>query len=57
MNLEEQLDDMTVKASEDAANVHTLQIQVNTLEEGTNVAHYCHSAVMLDFLFMLCFHV
>ena len=34
MNLEEQLDDMAVKASEDAANLHSLQIQVDTLDEG-----------------------
>ena len=34
MNLEEQLDDMVVKASEDAANLHSLQIQVDTLDEG-----------------------
>ena len=34
MNLEEQLDDMAVKASEDAANLHSLQIQVDTLNEG-----------------------
>lgn len=36
MNLEEQLDDMAVRASEDAANLHTLQIQVDTLDEGTH---------------------
>lgn len=34
MNLEEQLDDMAVTASEDAANLHTFRIQVDTLEEG-----------------------
>lgn len=34
MNLEEQLDDMTVKASDDAATIHTLQAQVYDLEAG-----------------------
>ena len=40
MNLEEQVDDMAVRASEDASNVHTLQIQVDTLEEGTYMSKY-----------------
>ncbi|KAF6040787.1 CNTLN [Bugula neritina] len=37
MNMEEQIDDMSVKASEDAANIHTLQIQVDTLEQELTV--------------------
>jgi len=37
MNMEEQIDDMSVKASEDAANIHTLQIQVDTLEQGNAI--------------------
>ncbi|XP_067928854.1 centlein-like isoform X2 [Watersipora subatra] len=33
MNLEEQVDDMSVKASEDASNIHSLQIEAETLRE------------------------
>lgn len=34
MNLEEQIDDMAVKASEDSATIYSLQLQVETLEAG-----------------------
>lgn len=49
MNLEEQLDDMAVKSSEDDANLHTLQIQVNTLEEG----QLLYLAISISMVFLI----
>lgn len=40
MNMEDQLDDMTVRLSEDATTIHSLQLQVETLEEGVCI-HVC----------------
>ena len=49
MNLEEQLDDMAVKASEDAANLHSLQIQVDTLDEGKQYKQTSQTTANLSF--------